>query len=284
MKKVERIVVGLDIFSKSSNVLKRALYIANRTKAEIFVIHVVQVPWLSLPSYFGSNDIEVDTQGIIKKIDKLIKKLSKDMDVHHTVFVKEGSTSDIIEYESRLLKADLVIMGVNSGGKRNFLGSTVEKVAHHCHLPVLIVKNPVKGVYKNIVAPTDFLEQSKQSIAFAQKNFPKAKIKPVHSLEEVFIDGPYLEVGYDFDAYNKAAKEYAKAELKALVEEYSTQKGRILDGATNNKKALLSYINRGDYDLTLLGSQGTSGVNAFLGSMALHILRETPTDVLVYEP
>jgi len=284
MKNIKRIVVGLDIFAKSNNVLKRALLIADRTKAELFVIHVVHTPWLSLPSYFGSEDIEIDTKGIINTIDTQIKKLSKDMDVHHTVFVKQGNTSDIIEYESKLLKADLVIMGVNTGGKKTFLGSTVEKVAHQCHLPVLIVKNPVKGVYKHIVAPTDFLEQSKESIAFAQKNFSKAKIKPVHSLEEVFIDGPYLEVGYDFDAYNKAAKEYAKSAMKGLVEEYSIQKGRLLDGATNNKKALLSYIKRGDYDLTLLGSQGTAGVNAFLGSMALYILRETPTDVLVYEP
>lgn len=175
-------------------------------------------------------------------------------------------------------------MGVNSGGKGKMLGTTVEKVAHQCHIPVLIVKRPVKGVYKNIVAPTDFLEQSKASIAFAKNVFPQAKIKPVHSLEQVFIDGPYLEVGNDFDAFNKAAKRYAKDEMNALVKEYSTQKGRILDGTYSNKKALLSYIKGGDYDLTVVGSQGTVGVNAFLGSMALYILKEAPTDVLLYEP
>ena len=284
MQSVKRIVVGLDVFAKSNRVLKRAILIAARAKAELFVIHVVQVPWLSLPSYFGSENIEVDTKGIIKKINKQVTKLSDGIEVNHTVFVKEGNTADIIEHEAKVLKADMIIMGVNTNGKSNFIGSTVEKVAHHSHIPVLIVKNPVKGIYKKIIAPTDFLEQSKSSIVFAKNIFPKAKIKPVHSLEEVFIDGPYLEVGYDFDAYNKAAKKYAKDAMKDLIEELSIQRGRILSGAVDNKKAIISYINSGDYDLTLLGSQGTVGVNAFLGSVALYILRETPTDVLVYEP
>lgn len=35
MKKLQRIVVGINIFAKSSNVLKRALSIAEENKAEL---------------------------------------------------------------------------------------------------------------------------------------------------------------------------------------------------------------------------------------------------------
>ncbi len=203
MKNLKRIIVGLDIFAKSNNVLKRALLLAHANNAELFVIHSVQTPWFSVPSYFGSEDIKVDTVGIVHKIDKQIKKLGKDMNVTSHILVKEGNPVDMILYEAKLLKADMIVIGANAKAKRKVLGSAAEKVAHQSHIPVLVVKNSVKGSYKNIVAPTDFETQSKQSIIFVKNLFPKAKIKPVHSLEEIYIDGPYSVMDTDIETYNK---------------------------------------------------------------------------------
>jgi len=179
MKKLKRIIVGIDIFEKSNNVLKRAFMLAKENRAELFIVHAVQTPWLSIPSYFGGKEIAVDTKGIKKKIEKKIKALRKDTEVPYSILVKEGSADDILLYESKLLKADMLILGGNGKNKKNFLGITAEKVAHQSHLPVLIVKNSAKEAYQNILAPTDFNIQSKQSILFAQNIFPDAKIKVV---------------------------------------------------------------------------------------------------------
>jgi len=70
MKSIKRIIVGLDIFSESNDVLKRAFMMAKQNKAELFIVHAVQTPWFSVPSYFGSKEIIVDTKGITKKIEK----------------------------------------------------------------------------------------------------------------------------------------------------------------------------------------------------------------------
>jgi K+-sensing histidine kinase KdpD len=69
MKKLKRMIVGIDIFAKSNNVLKRAFMVAKENKAELFIVHAVQTPWFSVPSYFGGKEISVDTEGIKKKIE-----------------------------------------------------------------------------------------------------------------------------------------------------------------------------------------------------------------------
>ncbi len=284
MKKLKRIIVGIDVFEKSNRVLKRALIVAKRNKAELFIIHAVQTPWFSIPSYFGSKEISVDIKGITKKIEKKMKILNKVNKVTYSILVKEGAAADILHYESKLLKADMIIIGANTKNKKKFLGTTAEKIAHQSNLPVLIVKNNAKEIYQNIVAPTDFQTQSKQSILFAQNIFPAAKINLINSSEVIYVDGPYTVVGPDYVEYNKAAKAHAKRELKDFMKDLSIKKGKIIDGDGNSKKVLLDYINKGSYDLVVVGSRGTLGFNAFLGSVASSILRETTADVLVYVP
>ena len=284
MRKLKRIIVGLDIFAESNNVLKRAFMMAKQNKAELFIVHAVQTPWFSVPSYFGSKEITVDTKGITKKIEKKIKAMDKDSKVPYSILVKEGDADDILRYESKLVKADLIIIGANTQKKKKFLGTTAEKTAYQSHLPVLIVKNSAKDRYKNIVAPTDFQAQSKQSILFVQNIFPAAKINVVNSSEVIYVDGPYTAVGPGFVHYNEVAKACAEKDLKDFLKELSIKKGEILDGEANSKKALLKYIDKGSYDLVVVGSRGTAGFKALLGSVASSILRETPSDVLVYVP
>ena len=282
MKKVKRILVGIDIYAKSNNVLKRALMVAIENEAVLFVVYAVHTPWLAIPSYFGSKDVKVDIKGTKEKIENKIDALNSKDKVPYTVVVKEGSANDILHYESKLLKVDMIIVGANTSGEKNFLGSTAEKVAYKSHLPVLIVKETVKDMYKNIVAPTDFQTQSEQSIIFSKELFRLAKVKPVHISETIYMEGPYTTIGQDMTEYNEVASTYAKKDLKALSKNLSIEKGKLLDGEVNGKKALLTYINKGSFDLTVIGSRDSVGFSGLLGSMASSIIREAKTDVLVY--
>ena len=289
MKKLKRVIVGLDIFGGSNTVLKRALMIAKENKADLFIVHAVQTPWLSIPNYFGGKKISIDIDGIANKIEKKMKALNKESKVSYSILVKEGDAEDILLYESKLLKADMLILGSNTKSKKNLLGTTVERVAQQSHLPVLIVKNRVKGTYQNILAPTDFQTQSKQSIVFAKNIFTDVKIKAVHSYESfyaagIYTAGTYTLEGLDLQQYNKAAKDSSQNDLKKFIKDLGIKKGGIIDGEFNSKEALVKYIKKGAFDLIVIGSRGTSGFKVLLGSMASSILRETSTDVLVYVP
>lgn len=287
MKKLERIIVGIDISEKSDNVLKRALILAKENKAKLFVVHAVTTPWFQIPSYFGSKEIVFDKEGITKKIEKKIKSLNPNNKVSSFVSVQEGNVDDVLLYASKLHKAELIVIGAHSKkkGKKSFLGTTVQKVSHQSHLPVLIVKNSAKQAYKNIIAPTDFQTQSKQSISFTKNIFPTATINIVNAFETLYIiEGPYAAVGRDLTEYNDVAKSCAKRDMKEFIKDVSVKKGKVIDGKFNAKEELAKYINKDSYDLVVVGSRGTAGFKSLLGSVANYILRETTSDVLVYVP
>ena len=287
MKQVKRIVVGIDISEKSDNVLKRALMIARENEAELFVVHAVETPWLSVPSFFGSKDLVIDIEGIKKKIEKKLKTLNTGKKVPYFIYVKEDDADELLLYAAKWSKADMMVLGAHSKkkGLKRFLGSIVQKVVHQSHLPVLIVKNSAKNAYKNIVAPTDFQVQSKQSILFVKDIFPGAKIDIVNAFETVYImEAPYATMGPDILEYNTVAISSAKKEMKKFIKEVSVKKGNVIDGEFDSKAALINYINKGSYDLVVVGSRGPAGFGALLGSVAAYTLRETSCDVLVYVP
>jgi len=286
MNKLKRILVGIDVHERSNDVLKRALNLASEHRADLFIIHAVKVPWLSAPNYFGSQESGIDTEALRKKVEKKTKALNKGNEVNCHVFVKEGTPDDIILYESKLNQVDMIVIGKHSKkkGRKGFVGTTAQKVAHKTHLPVLIVQNSAKTSYKNIIAPTDFEMQSKQSILFAKNVFQSAKIDIVHAYETIYMEGPYAVVGRDLSQYNDVAKSCAKDDLKEFVKDVGVKKGKVIDGELYAKETLLEYIEDGSYDLVVVGSRGTAGVNALLGSFATYIVRESSKDILVYVP
>ena len=104
--------------------------------------------------------------------------MNKGSKVQCFVLAKEGNAEDILLYESKLHRADMIVIGAHSKkkGRKGIVGTTAQKVAHKATLPVFIVKNSVKNSYKNIIAPTDFERQSKLSVLFAKNlsNFIKS--------------------------------------------------------------------------------------------------------------
>lgn len=291
MKKLKRIIVGIDVFAKSNRVLKRALILAEENKAELFIVQAIRMPWFSVPDYFGPKEIVVDTKGIKKKIEKKIKKLNPDTEVSYSIFVKEGNPDDVILYESKLLKADMIVIGAykKSKTRKNILGTTAQKVAHQSHLPVLIVKNRAQNPYENILAPTDFAMQSKQSVLFVKNICPSAKIKTVHAYDAfyttgIYTPGAYTLESFDIEQYDEAAKASAENNLKEFMQDVDIEKGKVIDGKLDIKNALLKYIKKDTYDLVVVGSRGTAGFKVLLGSVASYILKEASTDVLLYVP
>lgn len=145
------------------------------------------------------------------------------------------------------------------------------------------MKNNVKKPYQNIVAPTDFQTQSIQGIVFVKKIFPKSNIHAVHSLETIyFLEDSYYLVGRDLSEYNENAKVNAKENMKNLLQDFSLQKGKIINSDLDSKKALLKYIKNGSYDLTVVGSRSFEGFMTLLGSVSSTVFRKADTDVLVY--
>lgn len=285
MKKLKKIIVAIDVFAKVDDVLKRALIVAKENEAELFIVHAIDIPWISIADYFDSKEIVIDKKSIKKEIEKKLEVLNID-NVPYSIFVRKGDPDDVILYEAKLLKADMIVIGshIKSKSRRNILGKTVQKVAHKSHLPVLIVKNSVKNPYKNILAPTDFERQSKQSVVFAKNIFPTSKIKIVHIYETFYETRPYVVKNISLMKYNQTVKAYAENNLKYFLKNVDIKDGEVLEAKEKTIDALVEYIKDAKYDLIVVGSRGISGFQALLGSVASFVAREIENDVLVYVP
>lgn len=220
-------------------------------------------------------------------IQKMIKELKLPEGIPYSVLVKEGDPVDTILYQARLIKADMIIIGPHTKGKKALLGTTAHKIADRSYIPVLVVKNKSKEPYRDITVLTDFGMHSKRGAVYAKKIFPSAKMEIVHAYEPFYATGIYVSNGYgfqgfDFEKYRQDVKLSAKESLKALKADLAIEKSKLIEGGIEVRKTLLDYLKKNPCDLLVIGSRGTSGFQAFLGSMASYLLAEAPSDVLVY--
>ncbi|MFT7824602.1 MAG: universal stress protein [Sulfurimonas sp.] len=289
MKKLRRMVVGIDPFAKSNTVVKRSFMVAQKKGAELFIVYAVKIPWFETPDLFSLKHEFIDTDAIRKDIQKKIKKLKLPEGVPYSILVKEGDPEDAILYQAKLVKAEMIIIGAHTKGKKALLGTTAHKIAHRSHLPVLVVKNRYKESYKSITVLTDFGTQSKLGAAYAKKTFSSAKMKLLHAYEPFYATGIYTSdsfglKGFDSKKYEKQVKLSAQENLKALKADLGIEKSKLIEGGIEVRKTLLDYLKKYPCDLLVVGSRGTSGFRTLLGSTASYLLAEAPFDVLVYVP
>lgn len=289
MKTFKRIIVGIDPFAKSDNIIKRAFMIAEEKGAELFIVYAVKIPWFETPDLFSLKHEFIDTDAIRKDIQKKIKKLKLPEGVPYSVLVKEGAPEDAILYQAKLVKAEMIIIGAHTKTKKALLGTAAHKIAHRSHLPVLVVKNKAKELYKSLTVLTDFGMQSKLGAAYAKKTFSSAKMEILHAYEPFYATGIYTSEsfglkGFDSEKYEKQVKLSAQESLKALKKELGFEKSKLIEGGIEVRKTLLDYLKKYPCDLLVFGSRGTSGFQTLLGSTASYLLAEASCDVLVYVP
>jgi len=139
----KKILIPTDGSAVSMEAANQALEIAKAMNSKVHVIYVVDiVPFVGLPTeglWESMKEIleEEGTEALQK-----IKKKAKEMGLHITSEVLEGSPSNEIVQYAEKEKMDLIVIGTSgkSGLDKILLGSVAEKVSKKAHCPVLLVK------------------------------------------------------------------------------------------------------------------------------------------------
>ena len=290
MGTLNRIIAAVDNSKIADEVLKRALLLANGEDCVITVVHTIDVPWFDTPDFFGGEEIkEIDEIQIKKKIEEKVQKLNKDTNIKYSVLISRGDASDKIVHIAQQENAQIIILGAHS--KEDIttkkFGSTAQKVTQDSHLPVLIVKNQASEDYKNILVPTDVSEFSQKSILFAKKIFNEELMKLAYLYQ-------YAN-SYDIDFYNLSPEDeelinermkfHANEHLERFEKSVGIKKGNLIENSINIDDDLINLIKKNDNDLVIIGSHGTKNIKSFLfGSTASFLMKESPSDILVYVP
>ncbi len=152
MKKIDKILVCVDLSKYSMANLEYAVAIAGNTNAEILILNVlnqrdINAMDMLITSYPDNVDIQKyvkeTTESRRKEVEKIIRENFSDQKKMITIHTATG-----IPFEEILKKADedqvdLIVIGNKGKGNlaRTLFGSQAEKVFRHSSIPVVSIRS-----------------------------------------------------------------------------------------------------------------------------------------------
>lgn len=281
------ILLATDLSARCDRALDRAVQLARQWRARLVALTVVDAGTLSaervratpLPSWATAPD---------DPMQRAFQRLRRDAcaeDVEIIPRVEEGRVGEVLARVAAEEDAGLIVTGIarNESLGRTVLGSTVDWLARHATVPVLVVRDRVRGAYRNVVVASDFSASSRLALDASLALFPGVETTLFHA-----FDVPFAGM---MDTTRTSAIENARttalAEGARLLDAAGLapeQRARVRLMAEQGEPVRLTYEYARDHDADLiaLGTHGRSGLfNILIGSVARLILETAVTDVLL---
>jgi len=137
----DRILVAIDGSEGGQRALSKAIELAQVTGASLSAF-AVEGP---LPAYAATigevDDVKREKDSFFGAVAASAQEQAEAAVVELHVEVRAGHAAELITRYARDIDADLVVVGHKGHFLNDYLlGSTADRVAHHAHCPVMIVK------------------------------------------------------------------------------------------------------------------------------------------------
>ena len=183
---MKKILVPTDFSDQAKNALKVAAMLAKKYNAEIYLLHMMEIPMQQIDPINAHSDVP-EALFFMKLAHKKFRDLMDSeflngITVHETV--KADITFNDIKDACKEYDIDLIVMGSHgaTGLKEMFVGSNAEKVVRTSIVPVLVIKNE-HSTFKvsDFVFASDFKNDNKETYKQAVK-FAEAFGAKIHLL------------------------------------------------------------------------------------------------------
>jgi nucleotide-binding universal stress UspA family protein len=275
------ILIATDLSPRCDRAFDRAAALARHWHARLIVLHVVEgfaTGDPALPSWRRPPDAASAAR------KRILADLSS-APRNAAVLIEHGNPADVILRVAKAEGCDLVVTGVARSELfgRFSLGRTVEHLLRHSRVPVLIVKDRMRGMYHHIVVGTDFSPSSRHALEAAAHFFPHQRLTLFHA-----YDLPYEGLGgADSGQHDRTYKRSVQKDYRAFLEGVTKpprnwQEPRLLveEGAPDH--LLQGYAHDKGVDLVVLGTHGRHALfEMLLGSVAKEVVDALPCDALV---
>jgi len=295
---VREILVPVDFSEASRTALAHAAYIAERTKANLDVVHVWQTPAFAPPAESGFSSLSEHIEANAKQeLDAFVQEARDRGIAIRSALLGSGIPSATILEIAERQRYDLIALGTHgrTGIAHTLLGSVAERVALRAPCPVLTVREraPAPGVLR-ILVPVDYSEGSARALQYAAKLcIPfNAELDVIHvwdrppslTLADVIVHAPTGQRR----SLTELMYENADLQMQQFLRSHSFQLGeargrlpahRLVSGEP--AAALLSLLDRGQHDLVVVGTHGRTGLrHLLLGSIAEKLIRLSAVPVI----
>ena len=253
-----KILVPTDFSEFSEYAIDAAIYLAQLTKGEIYLLHSYDPPNIGLKDMPSGSDY---FQKVLnKKLENLNKVESsianKNISVRSDIF--SGKLIDNISYVNSFYEPDMILMGSHgvSGKEEWFLGSNAQRIVRKIENNILVLKQPLQPLkFMKACYVTNF-DMSSKAAFIEFLNF--IKVLEIKELDVLTIDTSsffsqptllmktlgkeFKEIAADFDVNVSFYQDYTVA---AGVEHFSNSNDIDFIGISNKDKHPLKRIFQG---------------------------------------
>jgi nucleotide-binding universal stress UspA family protein len=280
MAQIRTILCPIDFFPASLAAAKQASAIANRYKARLILLHVIEpvAPWADRVPLKTRGIIEAITEKSFTELKELASLPPLDK-VRPEVMVRTGLVDVVIQSTVRGQAVDFVVMGTHGHRiERYFLGSTTERFLRKLSVPLLTTRQVTRsGVQpiRHIMVTTDFGEGSSSAIDYGCSLATKheAKMTLLHVLNDVQADVAGI--------YRKHLLQGIEVELESLLPAEARNKCavRVLIGRPIRR--ILWMVDSERIDLIVMNIHKKTAMERLsIGSTAEKIIRAANVPVL----
>ncbi len=234
--RVNKILVPTDFSEHSKYALENAAFIAQKTRAELVVLHIVK------------NEKSVDKESIEIKFQEL-KSLTYLKFVKVDFVIEYGiNISKLINKVAQHKQVDLIVMGSNGANNTEeiILGSTTENVIRKTEVSVLTVKREIITFeLDHVLFPSDFSKES-YSIFEEIKAFAKIFGAKIHLLRVNKKDSLADKTTPKMDAFIEHFK----------LDEEGVQYEKAISTNPSAEFGILNYSVDNQIDVIAIGTHG----------------------------
>lgn len=171
-----KILVATDLTPKSNRAVERAIALAAKWGARLYVVHVVEVG--DETSATAVATASKQAAEALADLERQIKRNPTATGIDIEILSTLGNPAERILAKCDRLLINLLVMG--AGEKRTIgqrlLGTNVDRVLRRSMDPVLCVHKPAVSPYRKVVIATDFSEPSNVAFDCGIALFPNTEL------------------------------------------------------------------------------------------------------------
>ncbi len=297
MNRVRSIVVGVDFTPCSAAALKQATRIAEWNRADLHVVHVVEMLVAQELTQVGEfTQLQVDIHDGLSRDaraewDAFRKEIpgAENLDLHLEI---DHPLAAILR-RVRQHNADLLILGSHGMNPDRGTGTLATACVRKAMTKVLLVRDPHTGPFQRVIACVDFSDTSR--IAIQQAARIALQDGAVLTTLHVF-QAPWNRLQYrvltsqappDFernfrDLLRRRFEEFVRGAEDEI--QHLNPSCEVFD-SSNYGDGIIQYAKDVAADLIVLGTRGATNFRYMLwGSTAERVVRSTPCSILTVKP
>ena len=274
---MQKILVPTDFSKEAENALKTAAIIAKKFDAEIYLLHMLDLP-LNLIDPVQGNSQNVPEALYFMKLAHMHFSKIKESD-----YLKDLSVTEAVQFNhafkgitefAKNNNCDLIIMGSHgsSGFQEMFAGSNTEKVVRQSEIPVLVIKEEAKDFkIEKFILATDTEIDNKKTLLKAIE-FSKLFEAELHLL---FVNTPN----------NSTTTKQAYADLEEFLQEMNLNSiKKHIYNDISVEKGILNFSEKIKADLIGISTHGRKGLAHFFnGSISEDLVNHARRPVITFK-